>query len=175
MEEDIPIFEKLLKNGRSASLFNFKNESTQSEFKPIDLNNENNLLELEDPILIMHMSNSRKKLEEYKKEYEKLSKSKEALDSEILENSKLSTTYMMKLKNTTNTLSLNTEQLVLQNSNLEKLYKGNIPYGFPDINFSKMDSPSFKKVVNHLNDKMCILFLLSFPFYLLQFWIYLEL
>jgi len=151
---DNPILESILKNSSHTSLL-FKSENfTKEEFKQIDLNDEKNLIELEDPILINHMKGSRKKLEDYKKLYEskEIIKNKEDIDNELRINSKLSASCILSLNENNTILSNSIENLILQKSNILKLYNEENPYGFPQIeNYTKI---TFKKIIDCLGKKI---------------------
>jgi hypothetical protein len=144
-------------NGGNFNFLQSENPILASDFKQIDLNNEQNLLELEDPNLLMHMSNSRKMLNEMiKKNNEAIfMQTKSDLDAEIINHAKEVSLYIANVKKTTNTFSTNIENLIVQNNNINKLYNEENPFGYPQIvNFSKIDSTMFKKVINHINNKL---------------------
>jgi len=123
----------------------------------IDLNISQNLENLEDPLLIQHISDSRKLLEKYKKKYqEDIFKSKEELNSSLFESTKFSTANIVVLNEINISLSNIIENLFLQNSNINKLAVGDLPYGFPAIeeNNNKITKQSFKKNMEYLNKKI---------------------
>lgn len=156
--EETSAFDNLLQNNKGNFSF-LKSEKpiSTSDFKQIDLNDEKNLLELEDPILIKHMHNSRKLLDEsIKKNNESIfTHTKEDLEKELINQAKEVSLYMFNIKQSTNIFSTNIENLVVQNNNLNKLYNNENPYGYPEIsNFSKIDSVIFKKIMNHINNKL---------------------
>jgi hypothetical protein len=128
-----------------------------SDFKQIDLNDEKNLLELEDPVLIKHMYESRKMLDETIKKNNEIvfTQTKEDLEKELINQARDVSLYISNVKKSTNIFSTNIENLIVQNNNLNKLYNGENPYGYPEIsNFTKIDSIIFKKIINHINNKL---------------------
>jgi hypothetical protein len=151
-----PILETITKSTYGNLLLNSENFSTIN-FQPIDLNDEKNLIELEDPILTNHMVESRKTLEDYKKQYEtkEIVKTKEEIDEELLDNSRLSASCMFSINENNTTLFNNLENIILQNTNLLKLQNGETPHGFPQIeNYTKINHAQFKKIMEHLNKKI---------------------
>jgi hypothetical protein len=156
--EETSAFDNLLQHNRgNFSFLESEKQITASDFKQIDLNDEKNLLELEDPILIKHMHNSRKLLDETIKKNNEIgfTQTKEDLEKELINQAKEVSLYIFNLKTSTNIFSTNIENLIVQNSNLNKLYNEENPYGYPEIlNFSKIDSSIFKKIINHINNKL---------------------
>jgi hypothetical protein len=123
----------------------------------IDLNLSQNLENLEDPLLIQHISDSRKLLEKYKKKYqEDIFKSRDELNSSLFESTKFSTSNIVAINEINISLSTIIENLFLQNSNINKLFIGEIPYGFPTIEESnnKITKQSYKKNIECLNKKI---------------------
>jgi len=157
MEEN-SLFENVM--GRGKNNFDFLESEKPilaADFKQIDLNDEQNLLELEDPVLIKHMSNSRKMLDEMIKTNNEnaFAQTRIDLEKDLINHAKEVSLYVSNVKKTANIFSTNIESLIVQNNNLNKLYNDENPYGFPQItNFSKIDSIMFKKIINHLNNKL---------------------
>jgi hypothetical protein len=156
--EETSAFDNLLQHNRgNFSFLESEKPITASDFKQIDLNDEKNLLELEDPILIKHMHNSRKMLDEtIKKNNESVfTQTREDLEKELINQAKEASSYIFNVKTSTNIFSTNIENLIVQNNNINKLYNEENPYGYPEIlNFSKIDSVMFKKIMNHINNKL---------------------
>lgn len=153
---NFPILETMAKASYGNSLLNSEHFSTIN-FQPIDLNDERNLLELEDPILTNHMLESRKTLEDYKKMYEskEIVKTKEEIDNELLDNSRLSASCMLSINENNATLFNSLENIILQNTNLLKLNNGETPHGFPQVeDYTKINALQFKKIVDHLNKRI---------------------
>lgn len=151
-----PILETISKSSYGNLLLNSESFSV-TNFQQIDLNDEKNLLELEDPILTNHMSESRKTLEDYKKLYEtkEIIKTKEEIDNELLDNSRLSASCMLLMSENNTTLFNNLENIILQNTNLLKLNNGETPHGFPQVeDYAKINTIQFKKIVEHLNKRI---------------------
>jgi hypothetical protein len=89
--EETSAFDNLLQHNRgNFSFLESEKPITASDFKQIDLNDEKNLLELEDPILIKHMHNSRKMLDEtIKKNNESVfTQTREDLEKELINQAK---------------------------------------------------------------------------------------
>jgi hypothetical protein len=126
----------------------------------IDLNLEANVSELEDPVLIKHVKDSRKKLEDYKKKYqEDIIKTKEEIDEIQAQYSKQASLCVNKF-NLINCAMIDTvENIVLQYSNIKKINNDSIPYGYPQIEYHHKDANlitknSFKKNLEHLIQKL---------------------
>lgn len=151
-------FDNVLNHGKGSFQFLDPEKSiSPADFKQIDLNDAQNLLELEDPVLMKHMSNSRKLLSEIikKNEEHEFSRTRADLDKDLINQAKDASLYISNVKKITTSLSTNIENLIVQNNNLDKLHKEEVPYGFPQVtNFSKIDSAMFKKIINHIYNKV---------------------
>jgi hypothetical protein len=129
----------------------------------IDLHLESNVSELEDPILIEHIKNSRQKKEEYKKQYqEDIIKTKEEIDEIQSQNARNSSIYLNKFNSMNRILTNSVENLTVQYSNIKKLNNDIVPYGYPQIeefqhkNINLITKNSFKKNLDHLIQKLQI-------------------
>lgn len=156
--EEKTLFENVMSRGKNNFEFlESEKPISAADFKQIDLNDEQNLLELEDPALIKHMSNSRRMLDEMIKTNNEnaFAQTRIDLEKDLINHAKDVSLYISNVKKTANIFSTNIESLIVQNNNLNKLYNDENPYGFPQItNFSKIDSIMFKKIINHLNNKL---------------------
>ena len=116
-------------------------------FQQIDLNDEKNLMDLEDPTLIEHMAQARKHWLEME-----IQNKATAEEIEIIMNnaSKLLSSMTIILKSTFSTISTTSENLILQNSNILKISSNETPHGYPKIQTNK-DLPI---AIIHLNKKI---------------------
>jgi hypothetical protein len=129
----------------------------ESKTIQVDLNIEKNLSELEDPILIQHIADSRKKLEEYtKKNQENIIKTKEILNNELTEFSKKSSQNISILNKINSSLSNNIEYIIVQYSNIKKLKNDEVPYGYPALEYTlgQLSKKSFQDNLDYLAKKL---------------------
>ena len=129
----------------------------ESKTIQVDLNIEKNLSELEDPILIQHIADSRKKLEEYtKKNQENIIKTKEILNNELTEFSKKSSQNIFILNKINSSLSNNIEYIIVQYSNIKKLKNDELPYGYPVLEYTlgQLSKKSFQENLDYLANKL---------------------
>ena len=129
----------------------------ESKTIQVDLNIEKNLSELEDPILIQHIADSRKKLEEYtKKNQENIIKTKEILNNELTEFSKKSSQNISILNKINASLSNNIECIIVQYSNIKKLKNDEVPYGYPVLEYTlgQLSKKSFQANLDYLANKL---------------------